>query len=1005
MKRHFEHELGLDFETYSEADLKAVGSSRYARHPSTEALLLGFAFDDEDVEVVRLAEGEKIPKRVIRALTDPRVLKTAWNAPFEMQILEHVLGIESPVEQWEDTMVMSYSLSFPGSLGDAVAVAGLPSDKQKDKRGKALIRKFCGKRKPTKKEPWDRATHETNRAEWEEFVSYCGQDVEAERAFRNKFRKWNLPDHEWELWQLDQEINRYGLPVNMRAVQNAIRIADHVVADRLKKMSGITGLANPNSGKQLLPWLRENGYPFMDLKAGHIKTALKKVKAERRNDPDLENVLEMRQEVSKTSVKKYRALAAATDDDGRLRNSLQFAAAGRTWRWGGRIYQPQNLPRPAKALEKVQDQAVRHVERLDPEAIEMLYDKPMDLLSTCVRPVIQAPEGYIFLDADLNAIENRVLGWLAGDEKILDVFRENRDPYVDFAKYMFKQPYEELYAEYKAGDKSKRTTAKPGVLGCFAADTLVLTDSGWKKIVEVTCMDRVHDGIGFVSHDGIINQGRKRVIELSGVKVTPEHDVLVGEAWKQAKELAENESTFRSALDTARGLLSRNRSSKRSSHFSGAAVTAVQSPGFTERILCAASVASAILAQVRAAVARLVSASAPGFLTGWLTDSMHCGLGARIPLTRSIRITEPAASNAVSSPQSISSRIVSTYSELTDLRKLIASTMTDTMKKVICAWQTASCRWRTPEFVTGFVTGAGPIPPRDFTERWRPHTGAQALSRARSEKVNQPERSSQIKHIVEELTVYDVVNAGPNNRFVILTDAGPLIVHNCGYMLSAGRWEEDKRTGEMVGTGLLGYAQNMGIDLTVDQAKLAVDTFRSTYEDVVKFWYDVERAMKQCILRKQPTRISFLKFDISGDFCRMHLPSGRCLHYYKPRVEQRMAPWGKLKDSITYEGMSDRGKAGRGWGRITTHPGKITENAVQAIARDVLGHGMLIARHEHNLRIFLHVHDQIVAMCKEAHAERKIKILEDVMSIVPKWAPGLILAAEGTVSRVFKKDD
>lgn len=474
--------LFLDFETRSRVDIKKAGGSRYARDPSTKALMLAYAFNGEPVEQVVFAEGQKAPARLREALRDPEVIKRAWNAAFEIRIFRHVLGLDIPLEQWRCTMVHAMTLSLPSSLGAAGNVVDIASDKKKDARGEALIKRFSKPRKPTKNKPWEWADHLTDPAEWEEFKAYNRNDIEAERAIFRRIHKWSPPDHEWELWRLDQEINEWGIPINRRVVDNAIRVAADVVEQRLAEMRRITGLANPNSTQQLLPWLRERGYPFEDLKKGHVKRGLEMVYETLQDtqaalgdseywEPavDTAKVLEMRLEVSKSSVKKFPALAAAVDDDDVLRGAFQFAGAQRTWRWSGRIYQPQNLARPSEGFEKIsaQERAVQDLETLDTEAIELIYPKPMDLLSTCVRPVVQAPEGQVFIDADLNAIENRVLGWMAEEDEILDVFRKGRDPYIDFATGLFNQSYAELWHEYKElKQKEKRTIAKPGVLGC-----------------------------------------------------------------------------------------------------------------------------------------------------------------------------------------------------------------------------------------------------------------------------------------------------------------------------------------------------------------------------------------------------------------------------------------------------------------------------------------------------------------------------------------------------------
>jgi DNA polymerase len=405
-------------------------------------------------------------------------------------------------------------------------------------------------------------------------------------------------------------------------------------------------------------------------------------------DDDLLRVLELRSEVSRTSPTKFKALRRATDDhDPVIRYTLQFAGAARTWRWGGRIFQPQNLPRPDKKYEKGLPTHAHAVEVLDPEAFGLVYPDPMNVLASVIRPAVQAPDGYMLIDADLNAIENRVLGWLARCPKILRVFEENRDPYIDFATYLFGQGYEKLFQEYVNGDKTKRTTSKPGVLGC-------------------------------------------------------------------------------------------------------------------------------------------------------------------------------------------------------------------------------------------------------------------------------------------------------------------------GYMLSAGEERYNYKTGEKEATGLLGYAWNMGVtDFTQEQSKLSVDVFRREFEEVKDYWYAIERAAKKCIRTGKVVEFDQVRFDRKGPFLRMILPSGRALHYCRPRIEKVRMPWGKMKDSITYEGLDDKKR----WMRISTHPGKLTENADQAIARDLLAHGMVLAAKE-GIDIRLHVHDQIIGLSKEERAEEELKTLIQCMEEKPRWARDLPLGSEGFISKVLIKD-
>lgn len=697
-----------DFETFSLADVTKCGSSRYARDPSTEVLMLAYAFDDDDVQQWVPAEGELMPAEVEDAVLDDDVFKFAWNKPFEWNIWKFVLGLETPHAAWRDPMVLALSLSFPGKLEKAGPIIGL-DERYLKKSGKTLINWFSKLRPATKTKPERRVYFHEQPEKWEEYKEYNRYDVLAERKIYKLLRKFDLPEDEWDLWVLDQEINDRGIPVNRRMAENAVEVRDAVIADRLAEMADITGLDNPNAPQQLLPWLQDRGYPFADLKKGHVRRGLQALddqvtsgSAHPAEIQDEFRVLELRREVSRAAPAKFTALGNHLDEDDRLRNTIQFAAAGRTWRWGGRAYQVHNLAKPEPYLEDLewettplgfervvggaQIRAANAVEVMPAEILEYFYQYPMDVLAAATRPVIQAPPGYVFIDADLNAIENRVLGWIAADPRILRVFAEDRDPYVDFATYLYNSPYETLYHEYKVEkDKKKRTTAKPGVLGC-------------------------------------------------------------------------------------------------------------------------------------------------------------------------------------------------------------------------------------------------------------------------------------------------------------------------GYMLSAGKQYEDKQSGEIEATGLLGYAWNMGVRLTPEEAELSVSVWRKTFKEAVKFWYALQDAAFECMRTRKPTSVRHIGFDYQKPFLRMILPKGRCLYYFMPKMMDWLMPWGDYKMSLTYEQLEKHQ-----WTRVSTHPGKLTENGDQAIARDVLAHGMKLAE-QNGIPVVLHVHDQIVGLVREEEAEEKLRVLIQCMSEVPSWAPGLPLAVAGHISKWFVKD-
>lgn len=692
-----------DFETFSEVDVTKVGASRYARHESTEPLMLSYAFDDAKVKQWIPAEGQPLPAEVEDTMLDERIKKFAWNKNFEWNIWKHSLGIDTPHSAWRDPMVMALSLSLPGKLSKCGQVLRL-DEKYLKEDGKKLINWFSKLRPATKTMSIRRVHWYEKYEKWLEFLQYNRMDTVSERKIYRILRKYDLPEHEWELWVLDQEINDHGMPVNMEMCNNVIEARDELVADRLDEMAEITQLENPNSNAPLLKWLQDNGYPFNDLKAGHIRRAGERFdETERPNQSeDYRRVLHLRSEVSRTSTKKFDAVATHVDEDENLRNCFQFSGAGRTWRWAGRVFQPQNLAKPTKELEGLtwgdtpgghkyvtggtQIQAAELLSKLTAEGIDTLFERPMDAISGAVRTVIQAPPGYVFIDADLAAIENVVLGWLANDNKILRVFRNGLDPYIDFATYLYGKPYETLWDEFKGGNKGKRTVAKPGVLGC-------------------------------------------------------------------------------------------------------------------------------------------------------------------------------------------------------------------------------------------------------------------------------------------------------------------------GYMLGAGKQFENKQTGELEATGLLGYAWNMGVKLTPEEAERSVAVWRETFSKSVDFWWDLQRAAFKCMREKKEVSCGHVSFDRKGPFLRLNLASGRSLHYLRPKIEDVLAPWGKYKKSLTYEGLNTNYQ----WDRISTHPGKITENADQATARDLLAGGMVKAA-KAGVPIVMHIHDQIVGLVPEKEADYWLTVLMECMTEGETWSKGMPVKASGHISKWFVKD-
>ena len=480
MKEHFgvDRVLWIDLEGFSACDLKDHGSTVYAEHPSTEILMGAWAFDNDPVQqwdkyaltVGDLDTPEEIPEEVVSALTEPddRTLVVAWNAAFEYVIFRYVAGLLIPIHKLMDPMVNAFYLSFPGQLGKVGPLVGLSEEKQKDKDGKLLIRTFCIPAKPLKRHPdrtriWPKDEPE----KYEKFKAYNRQDTAAMRDICYRLMQYPMPMHEWVSWRRDMAMNSRGIPVNRAMAENACRIYDEYREKATDRLANITRLNNPNSREQLLKWLNDTGeYPFDNLRKASVARCLREEHLKPKN-PLVVEALELRQELAATSATKFRRFRDTTASDGTIKFALQFGGAQRTLRWSGRLVQPHNLKKPRDELAEQMPLLADVIEHQDAATLGLLFGEPMTVLSEGIRGTIQAPPGFVFGDADLSAIENVVLGWAAKEEKILNVFREGKDPYLSFAQFMYNQTYEELWHEFKVLKiKKKRTVSKPAVLGC-----------------------------------------------------------------------------------------------------------------------------------------------------------------------------------------------------------------------------------------------------------------------------------------------------------------------------------------------------------------------------------------------------------------------------------------------------------------------------------------------------------------------------------------------------------
>ena len=430
--------LSIDLETYSDVNLKKAGLYRYVQSPAFEILLFAYSFDGAPTQVIDMAQGEEIPMEVIHALTDPQCLKHAYNAAFEWYCLSKYMGAQLPPAQWRDTMLHGLYAGYTAGLDATGRALGIPEDKQKLTTGKALIRYFCVPCKPTKANGGRTRNYPHHDPEkWELFKTYNGQDVVAEMEIERRLSVFPVPDFVQKQWETDLLINARGVAVDMDFCEGALELGETIRAQLTDEAVQLSGLQNPNSVKQLARWLSaETGDDITSLCKETIKELLG-----RDNADHVQRMLEIRQELGKTSTKKYDAIEAAVCDDGRVRGLLQFYGANRTGRWAGRLVQVQNLPRTYTEPLEFARELVKG-RKLD--ALRTVYGSPNDTLSQLIRTAFVAAPGNVLIDADFSAIEARVISWLADEEWRLEVFRTHGKIDEASASQMFGVPLERI---------------------------------------------------------------------------------------------------------------------------------------------------------------------------------------------------------------------------------------------------------------------------------------------------------------------------------------------------------------------------------------------------------------------------------------------------------------------------------------------------------------------------------------------------------------------------------
>lgn len=491
--------LHLDLETYSSTDLSKCGVYKYVQAQDFEILLFGYSIDDGDVRVIDLAQGERIPNDIIKALSDENIIKWAYNANFERICLseylrryyemdfisysvnEDTVGDYLNPKGWKCSMVWSAYMGLPLSLAGVGSILGL--EEQKLSEGKELIRYFCMPCKPTKsngERTRNLPEHDDNK--WRAFKKYNKRDVEVEIAIQKKLANFPVPDFIWNEYWLDQEINDRGISVDMDVVENAILFDEQAKSSLSEKMKELTGLDNPNSVQQMRNWLFEHGLEMDSLGKKEVSAVLKTA-----SEP-LKTVLSLRQQLAKSSVRKYQAIRNAVCKDNRVRGMFVFYGANRSGRWSGRLVQLQNLPQ-----NKITDLAeVRGlVQQGNYEAVQLLYDDIPDTLSQLIRTAFVPRKGMKFIVADFSAIEARVLSYLSGEQWRTEVFANGGDIYCASASQMFGAPVEKhgvnghLRQKGKIAELALGYGGSVGALKSMGALDMGLTEDELKPLVDM----------------------------------------------------------------------------------------------------------------------------------------------------------------------------------------------------------------------------------------------------------------------------------------------------------------------------------------------------------------------------------------------------------------------------------------------------------------------------------------------------------------------------------------
>ena len=1011
----------IDFETYSEAGYEwsdalnkwappeggsptnkgmgLVGVVNYTRHPSFEVLCCWYKLPGQ--EPTYWAPGLPPPADLFAYIAAGGIVE-AHNHAFEHRVFQALGWPEVPLAQQRCSMAKSRAWALPGSLDLAAATLGTTP---KNPDGKKGIQLFSVPRQPTKGNQ-ARRNAPTGELFQRLIVDYCRDDAIAEEALSAVVPE--LSPIELEHWQVDQTVNRRGVAVDvptLYAMRQILRDAHRLYGDRCRE---ITGGISPSEVSQLITWAHQNhGVRLTALDDEAITDALA-----RENLPEpVRQMLLCRQAVASASVKKVHALLNR-EHDGRVHEAFQFHGA-RTGRAIGSGAQPANFPRGSQAVYKCNCKkqhfnatacpfcgtaTTGKPDEWNPEAmedaitvmqtgsltlVEHAYGQgnALQAMAGCLRGMFVAADGHDLVSSDYTAIEAVVLACLAGEQWRIDLFHNKGKIYEASGAKVGGVTYESLI-EYKRETGKHHPLRQVGKT-CLGPDTLVLTDAGWLAIVDVSINHKLWDGQEWVTHSGLIHQGRKHVISLDGVKMTSDHRIFCDGSWKEAKQVASCASTLSQALATGSGSLQS---------------CAQTSPSM---VVCEA-LSSGAIAGLQSIVSTFTISGAerPPDATSAQNSK------AQTPEIRTTGSTRPSCLTTNTAADCLTE----------SPPRLHAADQTDTQTT---AGEVFECTKRGEKTApSSSATSLRCLGGTCQSSRWTESTATEITHRGTSDSSAVPticSTSEACKKCSDESTtwsdVYDIANAGPRTRFTIKTDSGAMVVHNCELALGYGGW---------IG-GWLAFDDS---GRTEDEIKKIILAWRDASPAVVEFWggqvrrgrgwkdelFGVEGAfIRAALLPGVPVHYRGLVFEAGkspfpvrcpaaslSEPCTVQITllSGRKLTYHNVLLEPTPASrsWAG-RYSISYEGFNTNPKSGaRGWIRIATYGPKVVENLVQATANDILRYAMANLERA-GYPIVLHVYDEIV--CEVPKGFRSVEELESIMKTLPSWAAGWPIGADG----------